>query len=705
MEILSLYAPEPDTNKQQFIDDLHQVFDRQGFHVTVVHQLDEALNILAENPKIMAFLFDWDHFDLQFLTKLHEAIDTLPIFAFTNHHSVLDINLAELQLNIDFLQYDLGLVHDDAHRVVLAVESYKNALLPPFTKALMHYVEEEKYTFCTPGHLGGTAFQTSAAGSLFHDFFGSNIFKADVSISIPELGSLLDHTGPHREAEDFAASVFGAQRTLFVTNGTSTANKIVGMFAACDQDTVLVDRNCHKSIAHFMMMTAVKPVYLKPTRNAYGILGGIPLKEFKRVLASLDTKPTYAVVTNSTYDGLFYNTQEIAHALKQIPTLHFDSAWVPYTPFHPIYQGKFGMSIKPHEGQTIFETQSTHKLLAAFSQASMIHVKGPFDEEVLNESYMMHTSTSPFYPLVASCEISAAMMQGKKGQNLMTKSLERAYHFRQEINKLRDHAKGWYYKAWQPETIDSLACWELKPKETWHGFHAQEPNHLFLDPLKVTLLLPGLNHDGLEKTGIPAAIVSLYLDKHGIIVEKTGPYSMLFLFSIGVTQAKEMKLLSALNHFKQDFDQNLLVKDMLPSLYQQHPEFYATMRIQELAQNMHDLMCQRNLPDLMYRAFEVLPTQTLIPHEAHQALLRGKTKTIRIKDMINQISAVMILPYPPGIPLIMPGETVTEAAKEVLEYLLLLQDLGLAFPGFEADVHGIMLDAQGFFTVKVVVAP
>jgi lysine decarboxylase len=626
--------------------------------------------------------------------------------AIKSRHDDSDFNTpikrSDLALNIDFLQYDLGLIKEDAERVAQAIKNYQAAILPPFTKALMEYVKENKYTFCTPGHLGGTAFQRSAIGALFYDFFGANIFKADVSISIPELGSLLDHTGPHREAENFAAETFNADRTFFVINGTSTANKVVGMYAAGDGDTILVDRNCHKSITHFMMMTNVTPVYLKPTRNAYGILGGIPLHEFAAKAITKTNAPVYAVITNSTYDGLLYNIKNIAQKLKNVKHLHFDSAWMPYTNFHPIYKNKFGMSLTPKPDQVIFETQSTHKLLAAFSQASMLHAKGSYDEAVLNECYMMHTSTSPFYPLVASCEISAAMMRGKRGELLMSKTLQRAYAFRKEVKRLHNSATDWFYDVWQPDNIKNIACWELKPKEKWHGFKDQEADHIFLDPLKITLLMPGLKDAKFEKFGIPASIVSMYLDQHGIVVEKTGPYSMLFLFSIGITQAKAMKLLSVLNHFKEVFDNNLLVKEVLPALHADHPEFYSSMRIQELAAKIHRMMQQHNLPDMMYRAFDTLPKMVMTPHQAYQHLLRGNTKIVRLRDMIGKTAAEMILPYPPGVPLIMPGECVTKEAKEALEYLMLLEDIGRALPGFEADIHGVSVDSAGYFTVKVI---
>lgn len=173
-------------------------------------------------------------------------------------------------------------MEDIAIRMRQYTNEYLDNITPPFTKALFTYVKERKYTFCTPGHMGGTAYQKSPVGCLFYDFFGGNTLKADVSISVTELGSLLDHTGPHLEAEEYIARTFGAEQSYIVTNGTSTSNKIVGMYAAPFGSTLLIDRNCHKSLAHLLMMNDVVPVWLKPTRNALGILGGIPRREFTR---------------------------------------------------------------------------------------------------------------------------------------------------------------------------------------------------------------------------------------------------------------------------------------------------------------------------------------------------------------------------------------------------------------------------------------
>ena len=497
---------------------------------------------------------------------------------------------------------------------------------------------------------------------------------------------------------------------MIVTNGTSTSNKIVGMYSATSGETVVIDRNCHTSLAHFLMMVDVIPIYLKPTRNAYGILGGIPESEYthKAIQAKIAEHPnatawpTYAVITNSTYDGIFYDVKKIQQQLK-VKHLHFDSAWAPYTPFHPIYAKKFGLSLTPNKDQVIFETHSAHKLLAAFSQSSMIHIKGNFNEPVLNANYRMHSSTSPFYPIVASCEIATAMMAGTQGYDLMNESIQLALDFRAEIKRLKKQSSDWYFDVWQPKSIKKMACFSLKPNEKWHGFKHVDQDYLFLDPIKVTVLLPGIKHNQLETGGIPASIVEKFLASHGIIVEKTGPYSMLFLFSLGVTRAKSMALLSALNQFKQYFDANAPVKIVLPQLYQTHPEFYETMPIQTLAQTIDSLIQKHNLPETMYHAFDKLPKIMMTPHHAYQKLIQQKIKLVPLQKLMGKTCAVMILPYPPGVPLIMPGEQITEDCKPILDFLLMLDEIGQALPGFETIIHGVETNEKGEKCVQVII--
>ena len=693
--------------KEEPIRQLHASLEAAGYQVVYPVDDKDLIKMIEMNPRICGAIFDWDKYPLTLCEQINALNEKLPVFAFANEQSVLNVSLTELRLNVSFFEYALGMSDDITLKIKQAIENYKEEIMPPFTKALFNYVDEGKYTFCTPGHMGGTAFQRSPAGSIFYDFYGPNAFKADVSVSMPELGSLLDHSGPHKDAEEYIAKTFNADHSYIVTNGTSTANKIVGMFSAPSGSTVLIDRNCHKSLTHLLMMSDITPIYFRPTRNAYGILGGIPQSEFSREVIEQKVAatpnavmPGYAVVTNSTYDGLLYNTQFIKETLDT-KFIHFDSAWVPYTNFSNIYEGKCGMSGEAMPGKVFYETQSTHKLLAAFSQSSMIHIKGDIDKETFNEAYMMHTSTSPQYSIVASTETAAAMMRGNTGKKLMQDSIDRAIRFRKEVKRLEKETDGWFFDVWQPEDISTTECWNLDPKDTWHGFKDIDADHMYLDPIKVTLLTPGMDGDNLAATGIPASLVAKFLDERGVVVEKTGPYNLLFLFSIGIDKAKSLGLLRALTEFKRGFDLNLTVKSFIPSLYAEDPTFYEDMHIQELAQGIHDMMAKFKLPELMFKAFDVLPELKITPNAAWQEELRGNTEEVELKDLVNRVNANMILPYPPGVPLVLPGEMITETSRPVLDFLEMLCEIGTQFPGFETDIHGLYHQADGTFTVKV----
>lgn len=690
------------------IHSLNECLKKRGFEVVFAADQADLVRVVENNARLAGVVIDWEDSPQELCQQIHDFNEYLPVFAFSSSNSVTDATFQQLSLNVEFFEYEISNAADIAVTISQKVEEYEKAVTPPLTRALINFAKEGKYTFCTPGHMSGTAFQHSPVGALFYDFFGANTFKADVSVSVGELGSLLDHSGPHRDAEKYIAETFNADRSYIVTNGTSTANKIIGLYSAPAGSTVLIDRNCHKSLTHLMMMSNVIPIYLRPTRNAYGILGGIPQSEFKHETIEKRVKetpnatwPVHAVVTNSTYDGLFYNTGFIKNTLD-VKSIHFDSAWVPYTNFSPIYQGLAGMSGGRTEGKVIYETQSTHKLLAAFSQASMIHVKGEINEATFNEAFMMHTSTSPFYPIVASTETAAAMMRGNVGRRLIDESIDRAIRFRKEIKRLREESDSWFFDVWQPENIGTQECWELKPEDKWHGFRNIDQEHMYLDPIKVTLLTPGLNGDGtMAERGIPASIVSKYLDDRGVIVEKTGPYNLLFLFSFGIDNTKAMGLLRELCNFRRDYDRNLEIKEAIPSLYKKDPSFYDGMRLQELAQGIHKLIVEHDLPNMMFHAFETLPKMVMPPFEAFQRELNGEVEEVRIQDMQDKVNANMILPYPPGVPLVMPGEMLTADNRAVLDFMLMLCEIGEHFPGFETDIHGAYRQPDGSYTVKV----
>ncbi len=709
MNIIAIMGPHNAFYKDEPFRELDSALQVQGFKTVFLQDPGDLLKLIEHNPRVCGVVFDWDEFSPEFCSQINQLNEYLPLYAFINTQSSMDVSVNELRMTLWFFEYALDAAPDIAQRIRQYTNEYIDIITPPLTRALFNYVKEGKYTFCTPGHMGGTAFQKSPLGCLFHDFFGANTLRADISISVTELGSLLDHTGPHLEAEELIARTFGAEQSYMVTNGTSTSNKIVGMYAAPAGSTMLVDRNCHKSLAQLMMMSDIVPIWLKPTRNALGILGGISKSEFTR--ASIEQKvartegaswPVHAVITNSTYDGLLYNTEYIKQTLE-VPSIHFDSAWVPYTNFHPIYQGLSGMSGERIAGKVIYETQSTHKLLAAFSQASLIHIKGDYDEHTFNEAYMMHTTTSPNYSIVASIETAAAMLRGNPGKRLINRSIERALNFRREVQRLRDQYDGWFFDIWQPDGVEDARCWPVQPgDEDWHGFPDADADHMYLDPIKVTILTPGMSSAGkMEEEGIPAALVAKFLDERGIVVEKTGPYNLLFLFSIGIDKTRAMSLLRGLTEFKRAYDLNLRVKNVLPDLYAEDPNFYRTMRIQTLAQGIHRLFHQHNLPQLMLKAFDTLPEIRLTPYQMFQQQIKGHTETVEISQMVGRVSANMILPYPPGVPLVMPGEMITQQSRAVLDFLLMLCTIGRHYPGFETDIHGATLTEAGEYRVRV----
>src|SRR5512144_885999 len=282
-------------------------------------------------------------------------------------------------------------MHEDtpefvARHIIREARSYMDSLAPPFFRALVDYAQDGSYSWHCPGHSGGVAFLKSPVGRMFHQFFGENMLRADVCNAVDELGQLLDHTGPVAASERNAARIFNADHCFFVTNGTSTSNKMVWHHTVAPGDVVVVDRNCHKSILHAIIMTGAVPVFLPPTRNHYGIIGPIPQAEFspeairKKIAANpllqgVDpntVKPRILTLTQSTYDGVLYNTETIKGMLDgYVDALHFDEAWLPHAAFHPFYGTFHAMGKKRDRPQKslVYSTQSIHKLLAGISQA------------------------------------------------------------------------------------------------------------------------------------------------------------------------------------------------------------------------------------------------------------------------------------------------------------------------------------------------
>ncbi|WP_236176630.1 Orn/Lys/Arg decarboxylase N-terminal domain-containing protein [Pseudomonas qingdaonensis] len=654
----------------------------------------------------------------------------LPIFAL-GEQVTLENAPADAMSELNQLRGILYLFEDTvpflARQVARAAHNYLDGLLPPFFKALVQHTAQSNYSWHTPGHGGGVAYRKSPVGQAFHQFFGENTLRSDLSVSVPELGSLLDHTGPLAAAEARAARNFGADHTFFVINGTSTANKIVWHSMVGRDDLVLVDRNCHKSVLHAIIMTGAIPLYLCPERNELGIIGPIPLSEFSReaIQAKIEANPLaagreprvkMAVVTNSTYDGLCYNAEMIKQVLgNSVEVLHFDEAWYAYAAFHEFFAGRYAMGTsRSADSPLVFSTHSTHKLLAAFSQASMIHVQDggarQLDRDRFNEAFMMHISTSPQYSILASLDVSSAMMEGPAGRSLLQEMFDEALSFRRALANLREHLADddWWFSIWQPPQVGGIhrvatEDWLLQPQAEWHGFGDVSEDYVLLDPIKVTLVMPGLDAGGsLGEHGIPAAVVSKFLWERGLVVEKTGLYSFLVLFSMGITKGKWSTLLTELLEFKRNYDANTALLQSLPCVAQLDPLRYHGMGLRDLCEQLHECYRTNATAKQLKRLYTRLPEVVMKPGDAYDKLVRGEVEAVPIERLIGRVAAVMLVPYPPGIPLIMPGERFTESTRSIIDYLSFARAFDRGFPGFVADVHGLQHEVGDVYTVDCI---
>lgn len=650
-----------------------------------------------------------------FIQEIRFKNEEIPIYLYgetrTSRHIPNDI-LRELH---GFIH-----MHEDtpefvARHIIREARSYLDSIAPPFFRALLNYAQNGSYSWHCPGHSGGVAFLKSPVGQMFHQFFGENMLRADVCNAVDELGQLLDHTGPVAASEKNAARIFNADHLFFVTNGTSTSNKIVWHSTVGPDDIVVVDRNCHKSNLHAIMMTGAVPVFLTPTRNHYGIIGPIPKEELsmesiqKKINANpfikdKTKKPRILTLTQSTYDGVLYNVETIKEMLDgKIDTLHFDEAWLPHAAFHEFYKDMhaIGKDRPRAKHSMIFSTQSTHKLLAGLSQASQILVSEPenkkLNHHIFNEAYLMHTSTSPQYSIIASCDVAASMMEAPGGPALVEESIAEALDFRRAMFKVDEEwGKDWWFKVWGPddlveEGIGDRETWMLKPNNEWHGFGNLAEGFNMLDPIKSTIITPGLGVDGeFADKGIPAAMVTKYLSEHGVIVEKCGLYSFFIMFTIGITKGRWNTLLTALQQFKDDYDKNQPIWKILPQFALTHPR-YERLGLRDLCQQIHDTYKANNVAHMTTDMYLSDMQPAMKPSDAFAKMAHEEIERVEIDKLEGKVTAVLLTPYPPGIPLLIPGERFN---KTIVDYLKFAREFSEKFPGFETDVHGLVAEVE-----------
>ena len=725
---------------------LAQAIEIEGFEVLGVTSYGDLSQFAQQQSRASAFILSIDDEEFTPGPDLDPAVLNLRNFIEEVRRKNLDVPIyvygetkTSRHIPNDILRELHGFIHmfEDtpefvARHILREAKSYLEGVQPPFFKALLDYAEDGSYSWHCPGHSGGVAFLKSPVGQMFHQFFGENMLRADVCNAVEELGQLLDHDGAIGASERNAARIFNADHCFFVTNGTSTSNKMVWHHTVAPGDVVVVDRNCHKSILHAIIMTGSIPVFLKPTRNHFGIIGPIPQSEFEPdairakiaanpLLKGVDpetVKPRVLTLTQSTYDGVLYNTETIKSMLDgYIDNLHFDEAWLPHAAFHPFYGTYHSMGkkrIRP-KNAVVYATQSIHKLLAGISQASHVLVQDSqnvkLDRHLFNEAYLMHTSTSPQYSIIASCDVAAAMMEPPGGTALVEESIAEALDFRRAMRKIdEEYGADWWFKVWGPdklveEGIGEAKDWIIKGESrsaktaknganNWHGFGQMATGFNMLDPIKSTIVTPGMDLNGkFAKTGIPASIVTKFLAEHGVIVEKTGLYSFFIMFTIGITKGRWNTLLTALQQFKDDYDKNQPMWRILPEFCQKYPK-YERMGLADLCKHIHALYAKYDIARLTTEVYQSDLQPAMKPSDAYAYIAHRQTERVEIDHLEGRITVGLVTPYPPGIPLLIPGEVFN---KKIVEYLKFAREFNVHCPGFETDIHGLVeqTDAKG----------
>ncbi|MGL5037831.1 MAG: arginine decarboxylase [Aeromonas sp.] len=732
-----------DTYAGAAVERLANELARRDIEVLKAKSLDDGYSMLSANEAIDCLMLSRSMDDSseqvlaqQLLSKLHERQENVPVFLLSDRAKTTQKMSREMMEQINEFAWILEDTTDFiAGRAIAAMRRYNEQLLPPLMSALMKYDDVHESSWAAPGHQGGVGFTKTPAGRFFHDFYGDNIFHTDMGIERASLGSLLDHTGAFGESEKNAARVFGADHSYSSVVGTSGSNRTIMQACMTEDDVVVIDRNCHKSIEQGLMLTGAKPVYLVPSRNRYGIIGPIYPQQMepdaiKEKIANspltkehIGQKPSYSVLTNCTYDGVCYNAAKAQGLLEQTTDrIHFDEAWYGYARFNPMYHNHYTMRGEPAEydrnGPTLFATHSTHKLLNALSQASFIHVRdgrGAIDFARFNQAYMMHATTSPLYAICASNDIAASMMDGNRGLSLTQEVINEAVDFRQAMARLyKEFAKDgeWFFKPWNQEVITDpttgkkmafedapaellrteQSCWTMNPGDNWHGFKDLPANWSMLDPIKVSILAPGMGEDGeLQEKGVPAALVTAWLGRHGIVPTRTTDFQVMFLFSMGVTKGKWGTLVNTLLSFKKHYDANTKLSQVLPELAKDFPDAYGDLGLRDLGDQMFAYLRKHNPGAKLNAAYSSLPEARVTPRQAYQSIVTNKIEMVAIDGLVNRIAANAIIPYPPGIPMLLSGEVFGGEESPQIGYLRALQAWDHEFPGFEHETEGAEL--------------
>ncbi|HHF5160690.1 TPA: ornithine decarboxylase SpeF [Haemophilus influenzae] len=658
----------------------------------------------------------------EYLERIQATNFGIPVFVVQTEEEQVDPKFYDAIYHIQDLNgYDIKLY---SRQIETAARLYEEKMLPPFFKMLSEYVEMGNIAFDCPGHQGGQYYRKHPAGRFLYDFYGENIFRSDICNADVKLGDLLIHEGAACDAQKYAAQVFNADKTYFVLNGTSSSNKVALNAVLAPGDLVLFDRNNHKSNHHGALIQAgATPIYLETARNPFGFIGGIDshcfeedyLKSLIKEVApeKLNQKRPFrlAVIQLGTYDGTIYNARQVVDKIGHLcDYILFDSAWVGYEQFIPMMKDCSPLLLELNENDPgILVTQSVHKQQAGFSQTSQIHkkdkhIKGQdryVNHKRFNNAFMLHASTSPFYPLFAALDVNAKIQGSEAGRRLWHECVKVGIEARKLVLNhcelirpfIPTTIKG---KKWQDydteEIATNLEFFKFHPTDTWHKFEGYADEQYFVDPCKFLLTTPGISLETgeYEEFGVPATILANYLRENGIIPEKCDLNSILFLLTPAETITKMQTLVAQIALFEKHIKQDSLLKDVLPTVYKNNEDRYKGYTIRQLCQEMHDLYVSRNVKQLQKDLFRkaTLPEYVLNPHDANIELVRNKVELVPLTDIVGRVAAEGALPYPPGVLCVVPGEKWSTTAQQ---YFLALEEGINTLPGFAPEIQGVYL--------------
>lgn len=715
---------------------------------------------VSEDAAVGAYIASVDGERQEPARKLAQAVRNIgfrtPLWAFADSHRITDTAVAGMLGEVDgYIYAGQQTPTFYAKQVIASLIEYGTSLLPPFFGGLMAYDAEANMSFACPGHQGGEFYRKSPAGQLFFKHFGDRIFRNDLCNADVDLGDLLIHVGAAEEAQRHAARVFGADRTYFVLNGTSTSNKVVSQAVLSRGDLVLFDRNNHKSLHQgALVMAGAIPIFLPTARNSFGMIGAVDWDAWDedylrdRIRANpLVTDPErhrkdrpfrLACIQLATYDGTIYNVRKVLEKIGHLcDYVLWDEAWIGYNAFHPLFTDHSPMrleGLKP-DMAGLFSTQSVHKQGAGFSQASQIHKR---DEHIrgqrrhighkrFNEAFLMYCSTSPFYPLFAALDVNAKVHEGKAGEMLWDRCIELGIEARKKLRSFgryyadtgRTEQEKWFFDPFVPDVVsirnskftDDVSetawedlptdvvkreqqCWTFNPESHWHGYSGYVNGYTMVDPNKLMLLTPGIDRKSGDYLdfGVPATVLANYLREQRIVPEKCDLNSILFLMTPADDESKLNTLIAKLVKFKELWDRDAALAEVLPTLYARNTERYAGYSLRRTCGEMHEFYREAGVKELQKECFRAssFPELAMTPQEAYQALVRNDVDYVALDEGVGgRVSATLALIYPPGIGVLIPGERWDEKARPMLEYFLTFEESFNRFPGFNYEVQGV----------------